>query len=221
MSQKFKKQQAIFFILMISSFLCYAQNENSDQTQPTLYFDGFYLGANFGFQNIFAGADVDNLDVLAQDSKFVFEFTPGHRWQLLNKRFVIGAELQFGLTNGNLSTIDHRNQKHISYNNNKQIGYGINLGVAMGTNKNHHIYLYGQVTKRDFDVTITNPDGSEYMQKDGQKFGRYGLGYETPVYKSIHIKGSIGLVSVDFGDKITNMDVEDNIDLSIGINYQF
>ena len=215
------KKLITLIMLMISSFLSMAQESNSEYVNSKLHFDGFYVGTSFGFQNMFGGADVDCLDVLAADSKFVFDFAPGFRKQLFNNRLVIGGELQFGITDGNLATTDPRNQKRISYKSNKQIGYGINIGVALGKNRNHLVGLYGQVTTRDFDVTIVNPDGSVFIQEDGQKFGRYGLTYETPIYKSLHIKGSIGLVSVDFGDKKTNIDVEGRADFSIGFNYQF
>lgn len=210
----------LIFSLFISSSLI-AQNLTIDTTKTEKSFDGFHLGISMGVQNIFGGAFIDNLDVLGQKSGFVTEFSAGYRKQLANDRLVIGAELQFGITDGNLEQIDTRNQMAIDYKNNSQFGYGVNIGVALGRKKKVLLYTYGIVTKRNFDITITEISGANFTQKDGQRFGRYGLGLEIPVVGNFNAKATVGRVNVDYGDLETNINVDNKTDFSLGVVYQF
>lgn len=174
-----------------------------------------------GVQNIFGGAFIDNLDMLGQKSGFVTEFSAGYRKQLVNDRLLIGAELQFGITDGNLEQIDTRNQMEIDYKNNSQFGYGVNIGIALGRKKKILLYTYGNVTKRNFDITISEVGGTTFMQEDGQRFLRYGIGFEIPVSGNFHLKATVGRVDVDYGDLETNINVENKTDLGLGVMYQF
>nr|WP_299485355.1 outer membrane beta-barrel protein [uncultured Allomuricauda sp.] len=185
------------------------------------HFDGPYIGLTFGSQNIFGGAFIDDLDVLGQKSGLVVELSPGYRKQFLNDRLVVGVAFQFGLSDGDLTQTDTRNQMMVDYKNNSQFGYGIQLGVALGQKKGFLLYAFGNDTKRNFDITVTAINGLSFTQKDGQRFGRYGLGLEVPVYKKININANVGRVSVDYGDLETNIDVDDKTDFNLGITYQF
>lgn len=209
----------LFFLLTCASLI--AQTPGTDASKTEKYFDGFHLGISMGVQNIFGGAFIDNLDVLGQKSGFVTEFSTGYRKQFVNDRLVIGAELQFGITEGNLEQIDTRNQMEIDYKNNSQFGYGVNIGVALGRKKKILLYTYGTVTKRNFDITITETNGTNFTQEDGQGFNRYGLGLEIPVLGNFNVKAIVGRVNVDFGDLETNIDVDDKTDFSLGVVYQF
>nr|WP_298929567.1 outer membrane beta-barrel protein [uncultured Allomuricauda sp.] len=209
----------LFFLLTCASLI--AQNPDADTSKTEKYFDGFHLGISMGVQNIFGGAFIDNLDVLGQKSGFVTEFSAGYRKQLVNDRLLIGAELQFGITDGNLEQIDTRNQMEIDYKNNSQFGYGVNIGIALGRKKKILLYTYGNVTKRNFDITITETNGTNFTQEDGQGFNRYGLGLEIPVLGNFNVKAIVGRVNVDFGDLETNIDVDDKTDFSLGVVYQF
>lgn len=95
----------------------YAQNQTEHK-----YFDGPYLGVSMGSQNIFGGAFINDLDLLAQKNGFVLEFLPGIRKQIFNDRMMIGFELQFGITDGDLITMDPRYQWEVSYENSTQKG---------------------------------------------------------------------------------------------------
>lgn len=209
----------LFFLLTCASLI--AQNPDADTSKTEKYFDGFHLGISMGVQNIFGGAFIDNLDVLGQKSGFVTEFSAGYRKQLVNDRLLIGAELQFGITDGNLEQMDTRNQMEIDYKNNSQFGYGVNIGIALGRKKKILLYTYGNVTKRNFDITITETNGTNFTQEDGQGFNRYGLGLEIPVLGNFNVKAIVGRVNVDFGDLETNIDVDDKTDFSLGVVYQF
>lgn len=209
----------LFFLFICPSLI--AQDPDTDVSKTEKYFDGFHLGISMGVQNIFGGAFIDNLDVLGQKSGFVTEFSTGYRKQFVNDRLVIGAEFQFGVTDGNLEQIDTRNQMEIDYKNNSQFGYGVNIGVALGKKKKVLLYTYGIFTKRNFDITITETNGTNFTQEDGQGFNRYGLGLEIPVLGNFNVKAIVGRVYVDYGDLETNIDVENKTDFSLGVVYQF
>jgi hypothetical protein len=212
----YKTITGLLVAILISSMNLNAQNNDENK-----HFDGPYIGLTVGSQNIFGGAFIDDLDVLAQKSGLVIEFHPGFRKQVFKNRIVIGAEIQFGFTDGNLEQLDTRNQLKIEYENNSQFGYGIHVGPTIGKNKNVLLYAYGNVTKRNFDITIFDTSGNIFGQEDGQRFLRYGIGLETPIYKKFNIKTSIGKTDVDYGELITNINVENKLDFNLGILYQF
>lgn len=214
------KYVCLLFFTFFTSILI-AQNKEIENSDIDRHFDGFHIGLSVGSQNIFGGAFIDELDVLGQKNGFVVELSSGYRRQLLNSRLLIGFEFQFGITNSDVEQVDTRNQLKINYENNSQFGYGINLGIALGKNKNVLAYTYGSITKRNFDILIINTNGISFGQKDGQGFLRYGIGLETPIYKKLNIKATVGRVYVDFGDLKTNMDVDDKLDFNLGIVYQF
>ncbi|MCW5518106.1 porin family protein [Muriicola sp. Z0-33] len=207
-------------VLLLTTTMSISQNHDKKKSDTDKVFDGFYLGLNVGSQNIFGGAFIDNLDVLSQKNGFVVEFSSGYRKQLLNDRLLIGAALQFGLTDGDLEQVDNRNQLKIDYENSFQFGYSFNLGVTLGKKKNVLAYAYGSVTKRRFNITITDINRTSFSQLDEQRFLRYGIGLETPIYKNFSIKATVGTVNVDY-DEDTNMDVDDKFDFNLGVVYQF
>ena len=78
---------------------------------------------------------------------------------------------------------------------------------------------YTYVTTRMFDLTIKDDSGS-YTQTDKNGFIRYGFGVEILLTRVWHLRTTIGALSIDFGDAETNIDVENKIDVSIGIVFQ-
>lgn len=86
------------------------------------HFDGLYLGANAGSQNLFGGSFVDGTDVLAQESRFVAELFTGFRKQFLKGRLLAGAEVQIGFTDGDLLHQDPDKSLRINYKNSFQSG---------------------------------------------------------------------------------------------------
>lgn len=183
-------------------------------------FEGFYIGALGGSQNIFGGSNVEGIDVLAQKSGFVMEFPAGFRLQALNERLVLGLEFTLGITDGNLLHMDDSKPLTINYSNSFQRGFGGMAGWAPGRGRNLLLFLYLNETKRTFDVDIRDRHG-RYRQKDKQGMLKYGLGLEFPLTGILHIRASAGLMRVDFGDRITNINVEDRGDIMAGLVFQF
>ena len=210
----------ILMLLLLSTSISIAQNKETENADTNRHFDGFHIGLSIGSQNIFGGAFIDNLDVLGQESGLVIELSSGYRKQLLNDRLLIGGELQFGITDGDLEQVDTRNQFKINYEIKSQFGYSINLGVVLGKRKNVLAYTYGSVTKRKFDIIITDTIGTSFNQEDSQRFLRYGFGLEIPIYRKFNIKATLGGVNADY-DEDTNMDIDDKFDFNLGIVYQF
>ncbi len=196
------------------------QNKQDPHRRDSV-FDGFYVGTSVGSQNIFGGALINDLDLLTQKSGLVLEITPGYRRQLLNNRFLVGFELQLGFTDGDLVGFDSRFQFDVFYKNNIQRGFGLIAGVMVGPNRRFLIYSYGHVTNRDFDIEFTESNGTVHNQEDGQRFLRYGVGVEAPILKKTAVRAWVGGVDVDFGDLVTSQDVEDKLDVNVGLIYAF
>lgn len=206
-------------LLVFTTSLAFAQNIEDEKLEGNKYFDGFHVGLDAGFQNIFGGAFINNVDVLAQESGLVLGISAGYRRQLVKDRLLIGAELQWAFSDGDLAQthLDYQ----IIYKNQAQFGYGVNIGVVLGKRKKVLLFAYGKETKRDFDIAIVNIDGASFSQKDSQVFFRYGLGVEISLYKRFNLAGAIGGVKTDYGDVETNMDLDDKLDFNLRIVYQF
>ncbi|MEO9801716.1 MAG: hypothetical protein ABJF04_00645 [Reichenbachiella sp.] len=185
------------------------------------YFDGLYFGTSMGYQNIFGGAFINGLDLLAQKNGFVLEFSPGWRKQVFNDRVMIGFELQFGFTDGDLKTVDPRYQWEVSYENKFQRGFGLTAGAVLGTRKNTLLYTYAKITNRSFDITFTDDSGFTHHQEDRQRFLRYGLGIERPIREKINASLMVGGVYTDYGDLETSQNVQDRLDVNLGLIFQF
>lgn len=222
--------------IMQLSLLCFllpcytvvAQNRDTsglDGARPQNYslekfFDGLYLGAAAGSQNVFGGSFVGGIDVLAQESRFVAELSAGFRKQLFKGRFLIGAEFQLGFTDGNLKHADPEKQLLITYKNNTQSGVGLTIGAVAGKRRKLLLYGYVNETTRKFDVDILEQNKA-YHQKDEQGMLKYGMGIEAPLYKRFHVRFAMGGLRVDFGDLEANINVEDKLDVMAGFVYQF
>lgn len=188
------------------------------KTVATTAFNGFYLGLDIGFQNIFGGAFIDDVDVLAQESKAVLGFSIGYRKRLFNSPILLGLQINYGFTDGNLTHSEPANQLKINYENNSQLGWGFDTGYAFGDN----LFLFGylQEARREFEITIVSPLGT-FQQMDTQNFIKYGIGIEKNLNNAINLRIAIGQVYVDYEDLVTNIDVDDKMDVTIGITYKF
>lgn len=204
--------------LMLS--FVYLSSSIAQEGSTKLFFDGFYLGANVGSQNLFGGSLVEGKDILAQESRFVAELATGFRKQFLKGRLLAGAELQLGFTNGELTYKDPFKSLTINYKNNFQSGYGLTVGTIFGKRKNILTYVYAFETERRFEVTIQDAFG-QYKQQDEQGMLKYGIGIEAHLWKGLNARVTIGRLRVDFGDLVTNIDVEDKWDFTVGVVYQF
>ena len=208
-------------ILIISALLTISHSGFSqDQEQPSRHFDGIYVGLNIGSQNVFGGSFVNNMDILAQENKFVSELAAGYRKQFISNRLVAGLEASFGLLNGNLEHYDPNEPLRINYKTSSQYSYGLQAGVVLGPARRFLLFGYLNETKRKFEVTINQPPYL-YNQQDKQGMLKYGIGLEFQVAKRFHLEATFGGLSVDFGELETNIDVEDQYDTTLGLIYQF
>ena len=219
-----KWQVSIAFLFV--SAAAFSQNttvalEDKDSTKYSvpILFDGLYLGVSTGYQNIFGGSLVNGVDVLAQDTRRVWDIPIGYRKQFIKGRYLLGIEYSFGFTDGNLMHSDDINQLEITYENNSQSGIGGLGGVLVGRKRAFLIYGYLNETSRNFEVRIVDK-GKVIRQRDEQGMLKYGLGVEAHLWQGLNFRASVGALRVDFGDQITNIDVEDELDLMIGLIYQ-
>lgn len=213
----------IFIIfLSISAYAQEVEKTNDDgQGNSKHLFDGFYFGTTIGIQNIYGGAFIDDLDLLGQKSGFVLELSTGYRKQFHESRFMVGIEIHYGFTDGDLVETDPRYQFDVFYKNKAQRGFGLLYGVIVGSNKNFLIHGYTNLTIRNFDIEFTEVDGTFNTQEDGEGSLRYGVGLEVHLKKRFNIRTTIGRLNADFGDKVTSQDVEDKFDINLGVVYQF
>lgn len=207
----------IFVLIDLNS---YAQKSDTPEGEAIKKFDGLYLGVNAGIQNVFGGSFVNEMDILAQESKFVSEFALGFRKQFLHNRFLIGLELSGGVLDGSLTHTDADEQLYISYKTSFQHSMGLQAGTVVGKKKNLLLFAYTNETKRTFDVEIQQRQYN-FTQTDKQGMLKYGLGVEWQAFTHINIRTSFGALRVDFGELQTNMEVEDKFDASLGIIFQF
>jgi hypothetical protein len=206
------------FSLLITLAGLLSASKTIAQTQQK-NFDGLYLTLQAGSQNVFGGSWVNDMDILAQESRFVVDMGAGFRKQFLKERFLLGIEFVYGFMDADLSYQSEADQLSINYQCKTQTGFGGMAGVALGSKRNNLVFVYGNETTRKFEVTIRDEFGP-YYQKDEQGMFKYGVGFERHVFKRFNIRASIGGLLVDFGDMPTNIDVEDKLDVMAGLSFQ-
>ena len=183
-------------------------------------FDCLYFGLTVGLQNVVGGSLVNGKDLLARDTRPTLDLNVGYRFQVCNKKLVLGPEISFGIVRGNLEYDDPTQGINVQYRNHTQRSLGGIIGLVIGSDKNSLVYVYTNEIKRQFDVTIIDSFGS-YKQKDKQGMLRYGGGFEFPLGTDIHLRTSVGSGRADFGDQITNIQVNNKLDFMSGVVLQF
>jgi hypothetical protein len=209
----------LIILLILLGHISFAQEAKDSVSLSSLKFDGIYFGLDGGSQNVFGGSFVDGVDILAQESKFVGELLFGGRKQFLKGKLFLGLEFQLGFLNGQLHHKDLVRDLEIEYQNRSQHGFGGIVGTALGKSKKVAVFGYMNETKRKFEVDIMQ-GASRFSQKDKQGMLKYGIGAELNVHKKFNFRGTFGAMRVDFGDLITNIDVEDKYDFIIALIWQ-
>ncbi len=205
-----------FWVLMFvtSSLTSYGQETTSDPTNPRK-FEGLYIGVNTGVQSIFSEAIINESSVPQQASRWTADFLVAHRWQFLNDRIVFGLEVQVGLADGNLNRTYGMNPRlEIDFTNSTQVGVGYTLGYVTGKQKKLFLYSYLYQVRRSFNITLRDDTGILQWQQDAQTVLRYGLGLEYNVSK--HFSTRLAL-----GSQRGNLNLNDTVEVTIGLNYQF
>lgn len=179
-------------------------------------FTGLYVGADAGRQHVIGGSLVDNVDTLQEDSRVVAAVFGGVRGQF--QGFVLGAELGFGRTDGDLILSEPARLLTIDYKNDSQWHWTLNAGHTVGP----RTLLFGYVSEvtRDFEVTILRA-GVTSEQQDEQGLLRFGGGIEQRITGPLRLRATIGTSRADFGDRETNIEIGKRVDASIGFVIQF
>ena len=190
-----------------------------EETAKTKLFDGFYGGAELGVQRVYSGALIDNVDVLQDDGRVAASLLVGWRHQFDN-HLVVGLEGQIGLTDGDLVRTEPAHSLTINYNNGSHFAAGLTLGYAFGASRDWLFYGYGIASVRDFDLDISLGAAS-FTQEDRMGVIRYGVGIEKQWRNGWGVRAAIGSNYTDFGDLITNMDVNGRLEVSSAVIYNF
>jgi len=184
-----------------------------------LRFGGPYVSGLVGAQNIFGGSFIGGVEVLARELRGVVELAAGARGQLWQGRLLLGGELQYGRTDGNLQQFYEPNQSTVQYYNRSQVGLGVTFGWVPDARRRVALLGYVFKTWRKFDVIVIR--GSFlYPQADRQNYFRYGGGAEVALFGSLHLTARVGFVYADFSSLVTSMDLAALPELSAGLTYQ-
>lgn len=196
--------------LLFCFLACTAQADESD-------FNGPYAGLSAGRYQVFAGALIAGVDVLAQDARTGADIVAGWR-RRSDAGWVIGLELQIGALEGDLRQrflgVD------VDYRPRQQRGYAVTFGKLMGGRHTSLMYAYVGEMDREFDVLIHEP-GGVVRQRDGQGFVRFGLGWERAFGEhGWSWRASVGSVDADFGSP-TQERFDRGVDLAVAVIRQF
>jgi Outer membrane protein beta-barrel domain len=182
-------------------------------------FDGLYVGIDAARQNTIAGALVAGIDTLKQDMRGVASLNAGYRMALPGG-FVVGVELGYGITDGDLTLNDAVNRLTIDYKNSTQFSFGAVAGYAFGADDGTLMFAYLSETKRSFDVTIRGPLGVG-AQNDKQGLLRYGVGLERRIAGPFSVRAMVGSSRAGFGNRRTNINPKTKLDFGVGAVFQF
>lgn len=179
-------------------------------------FAGLYFGVDAGPQQVIGGSLVDGVDTLQEDTRVVVTFFGGLRGQF--RGFVIGGELGYGRTDGDLILSEPSRLLTVDYKNDSQWNWTLTGGHTIGANTLVFGYL-SEVT-RNFDVTIRLGGGTT-EQQDEQGLLRFGAGVEQRLTGPLRLRVTAGSSRADFGDRVTNIDVKRRFEAAVGVVLQF
>jgi len=213
-------KKLITLFLTLLPLVIHARQQTAVSDNPHMNFHGVYIGLNAGVQNVFGGSFVNDMDILAQDTRFVSEIAIGYRTPLLKNKLVLGLEFSLGFLDADLEHVDSTEPLRIQYENSAQNSLGLTAGFLLGRKKRSLLFLYANETKRKFEVAIDQPPYN-FNQTDKQGMLKYGIGLEYKLFPRLGIRSTYGGLHVDFGELETNIDVEDKQDFTFGLSFQF
>ncbi|MEZ5893658.1 MAG: hypothetical protein R3C58_11035 [Parvularculaceae bacterium] len=153
------------------------------------HFDGLYVAADVGRQDMVGGALIDGVDVLAERRRLAATVSAGYRKQFGG--FVIGVEGGYGYADGDLHVVDPAEQLEIDARNSSQFFYGAQAGVLGGADKDMLFFAYASEVKRSYDIDIVSM-GSAFSQTDKQGMLRFGGGVEKVISGPLHVRLTVG-----------------------------
>ena len=206
-------------LLVILGMSAAGAHAQAPDDPPPLRFGGPYVSGLVSAQNIFGGSFIGGVEVLAQGLRGAVELAAGARGQLWQGRLLLGGELQYGRTNGDLMEFYAPRQSTVEYYNRSQVGLGVTFGWVPDARRRVALLGYVVKTWRKFDVYVQ--EGSfRYPQADRQNYFRYGGGAEVALFGSLHVTAKVGLVYADFSSLVTSKDLAALPELSAGLTYQ-
>lgn len=182
-------------------------------------FGGGYAGVEVGRQSIIGGSLVGGVDMLSQDGRAVVSLLGGARYQF-GFGLVVGVEGSVGFMDGDLRLADPGAGLQIDYETRSQTSLGVLAGYALGPARTWLLFGYLSEATRTFDVTIQQT-GVVTEQRDEQGMLRYGVGAEIRILGGLHVRASGGSGRADFADRQTNIEPERELELALGVLYQF
>jgi len=91
--------------------------------------------------NVIAGALVDGVDTLAQDTRGAVAFVIGGRYQFAS-RLVLGVEFGAAREDGDLDLDDPLSGARVGYRNGSHTRIGGTAGVVFGSRRFTHVFAY-------------------------------------------------------------------------------
>ena len=177
-------------------------------------FDGLYIAADVGRQDLVGGALIGGVDLLEQRQRFAGNLALGYRKQF--GRFVFGAEGGYGVVDGRLSVSDPGLQ--IEARNGTQSFYGLQAGYVANRNRDLMAFAYLSEVSRTFNLDIVSM-GAAFSQRDEQGMLRFGAGIERRVAGGLHARITAGTARGKFDSAI--MKPSRHVEFAAGLVIQF
>ncbi|WP_428409686.1 hypothetical protein [Hyphococcus sp.] len=179
-------------------------------------FDGLYLAADVGRQDMVAGALIGGVDMLEQRQRIAGSFSAGYRKQIGG--WVLGLEGGYGLVDGGLSIDDPAQQLSVEARNSSQIFYGAQIGVIASEKHDLLFFTYVSQVERSYELDIVSM-GSAFSQTDKQGMLRFGGGLEKKISGPIHLRVSVGTARGKFSQPVAEPSRQ--LEFSGGVVFQF
>jgi hypothetical protein len=194
----------IFFIVII--FI------QSDVTSQISY--RVDLGLQVGLENIIAGANFKEQDVLAAAHLPTIGFILAPGMQI--KKWQFSPEIGVGYITKHLHYSNE--EVVISYQPNMQWFLGAKLGYEFKSG--HSIFVYANEVSRNFDVKLQDQWGP-FTQEDNQGMLRFGVGYQLNLLKSAFINCKMGTGRADFADRTISNNPNFKLEAAVTLGYSF
>ena len=173
-------------------------------------FNGFYLGAEGGYQYLFGSATVGDSKLTAGGAVPVVGGLIGWREET-NSHYVYGAEFQISQPMEDFGAISKDGQAAVVYDMGLQLALQLSMGMDFLRN---HLFIYGGVNQSNYIVETVDITGA-FKQNGQQSFGRLGVGLERDIAAGFTSRVTFG-TSFDGAPNTNNA-----FDYKLGVLYNF
>jgi len=179
------------------------------------HFSGPFVDFGANQEHVIGGSLIEGIDVLSEDTRTVFSAGVGYRYQF-DMGLVMGASISKGWLDGDQDLGDE--VLSVDWKNDSQWDWEVNAGWAFADR--FHAFVFASEVTRKFEVDIAN-ETINFSQTDEQGMLRIGIGGEAYLVRGLSARLKIGTGRADFGDVVTNIDVEQKVHLSAGLRFTF